>query len=53
MSLPDFLGFFSIPGLKPPLGQHWSWWVLWSLWAGFWLGIVVLAGVFLVGVIAG
>jgi len=53
MSLPDFLGFFSIPGLKPPLGQHWSWWVLWSLWVGFWLGIMVLAGVFVVGVIAG
>ncbi len=43
MNLPDLLGFLSIPGLKPPLGKHWTWWVLWSVWAGFWVAMLALA----------
>lgn len=53
MGLPDPLGFLTIPGLRPPFDQHWSWWVLWSLWAGFWIGIFVLAGVIMAGMIGG
>jgi hypothetical protein len=45
LALPDLIGFLSIPGLKPPYGQHWTWWALWSLWAGFWLAMLALAGV--------
>ena len=30
----------SIPGLKPPIRQHWAWWLLWVPWATFWLAIL-------------
>jgi hypothetical protein len=42
MPLADLLGLLSVPGLKPPRGQHWTWWALWSVWAGFWLMILAL-----------
>ncbi len=29
----------AIPGLKPPIDKHWSWWLLWLPWAAFWLAI--------------
>lgn len=43
MALPDLAGFLTIPGLKPPVGQHWTWWVLWAVWAGFWIALLGLA----------
>jgi hypothetical protein len=43
VALPDLAEFLTIPGLKPPLGQHWTWWVLWLIWTGFWIALLGLA----------
>lgn len=32
-----------VPGLKPPMGEHWGWWLLWLPWAAFWLALFALA----------
>ncbi|MBU7588877.1 MAG: hypothetical protein KAF42_06670 [Sphingopyxis terrae] len=49
MQLLDLLGLFSIPGIRPPLGQHWGWWALWVLWVGFWLMLAAI----IIGVLLG
>ncbi|MCZ8136382.1 MAG: hypothetical protein O9266_08760 [Porphyrobacter sp.] len=49
MHLLDLLGFFSIPGLKPPRGEHWGWWVLWGLWVSFWLALLAIVVAVLLG----
>lgn len=49
MQLLDLLDFFSIPGLTPPLGEHWGWWVLWALWVGFWLALLAIVLAALLG----
>ncbi len=53
MTLPALAEMLNLPWLKPPVGQHWTWWVLWSVWTGFWLALLgvvfYLVGVRLLG----
>ena len=38
----------SIPGLRPPVGKHWAWWLLWLPWAAFWIAILGLGAYILI-----
>jgi hypothetical protein len=49
MNLLDLLSLISVPGLKPPTGKHWGWWILWGLWIGFWLALCAIVFAVLLG----
>tara|TARA_B100001179_G_scaffold207430_2_gene171956 strand:- start:806 stop:973 length:168 start_codon:yes stop_codon:yes gene_type:complete len=40
----DLLDLFDwlIRRLKPPIGKHWGWWLLWAPMAGFCLASIAL-----------